>query len=174
MLESFVLEFKRYKSIITKSIEQVSDEGLNRVLVADGNSVAMLIRHISGNLQSRFSDFLTTDGEKPWRNRDREFEERSYSRDEVSEMLDNGWEVLEGTLSELREVDLKKDVSIRGQSLTVHQALARSLAHLAYHVGQIALLARIEKGDAWDYISIPKGQSEKYNLNPDKERGFKS
>jgi uncharacterized damage-inducible protein DinB len=171
MIEPYATEFHRYRRIAEKALEQVSDEALNRVPGPDGNSLAMLVRHLSGNLLSRFTDFLTSDGEKPWRRRDEEFEERAYTRAEVEEMWRRGWEVLDGALDSVSESDLSRKVTIRGQELRVDAALARSLAHLAYHVGQMVLMARREQGSDWIWISIPKGGSEQYNRKPTKERG---
>jgi len=171
MIEDFVTEFARYRSIGEKAIGQVPDEeDLNRVLGEENNSIAIVMRHIGGNLRSRFTDFLTSDGEKPWRNRDTEFENRQFTRDELNAVWRGGWEVLERELSALSDADLDRQVSIRGQSLTVSAALARSVAHIAYHVGQIVLLARILKERDWQWISIPKGKSEEYNKAPDKEK----
>ena len=154
-----------------KALSQVPDEDLNEVLGADNNSVAMIVRHINGNLLSRFTDFLTSDGEKPWRNRDSEFEDATYDRQDVEEMWAEGWGVLESELSKLSNDHLQRHVYIRGQSLTVHEALCRSLAHVSYHVGQIVLLARIFKAGDWQWITIPKGRSQEYNRNPTKEKG---
>jgi len=173
MLEPYATEFRRYRSIAEKALAQVSDEGLNRVPHPDGNSLAMLVHHLSGNLKSRFTDFLTSDGEKPWRDREGEFAERSFDRAEVERMWTDGWAVLEGALAELTEPDRGRTVRIRGNELTVDAALARSLAHVAYHVGQMVLLARVEQGSGWSWISIPKGGSGEYNRNPTKERGLK-
>ena len=171
MLESFISEFRRYRVIAEKTLAQVPDEALNHVPVPDGNSLGMLVRHVSGNLISRFTNFLTEDGEKPWRNREEEFEERTYSRREVEEMWRQAWDLLEQTLQELTSADLNRSVRIRGEELTVHDALTRSVAHLSYHVGQMVLLGRIEQKQAWEWISIPKGESERYNQNPTRERG---
>jgi uncharacterized damage-inducible protein DinB len=170
MLSSISTEFQRYKSIAEKAIHQTSVEELNRIPHPDGNSIGMLVRHISGNLKSRFTDFLTTDGEKSWRQRDQEFEERNYNIDEINALWDEGWNVLEDTLNSLNESDLNRTVTIRQQPLSVEEALARSLAHISYHTGQIVLLARLSKGKDWQWISIPKGNSEKYNQNPTKEK----
>ena len=131
---------------------------------------AMIVRHMSGNLVSRFTDFLISDGEKPWRNRDAEFEERAYARGEVERLWDEGWRALEEQLAALDDSKLADTVAIRGAKLTVHEALSRALAHAAYHVGQIVLLARIGSGGNWDWISIPKGQSGAYNANPTMEK----
>jgi uncharacterized damage-inducible protein DinB len=170
MIKSFVDEYQRYRAIGRKAIDQVSGDGLNEVLSADNNSVAMIVRHISGNFLSRFTDFLTSDGEKAWRDRDSEFENARYTIEEVNQMWEKGWQAVEFALAQLSDDDLQKHVMIRGQSLTVHEALSRSLAHVAYHIGQIVLLARILAGDSWQWISIPKGKSQEYNLNPTKEK----
>ena len=170
MIESFVTEFQRYKAAGLKAIDQVPDESLNRRIDSDGNSIAVLVRHITGNLVSRFTDFLTADGEKPWRNRDSEFDNASCTHQDVHEMWARGFQVLEDQLSRLGDDDLDKYVYIRGQALTVHDALARSTAHLAYHVGQIVLLARAFAEGEWNWITIPKGKSTEYNRNPTKEK----
>ncbi len=170
MLDSFKTEFNRYKTIAEKTLEQVPDEALNAILVPDGNSLAMLVRHLTGNFRSRFTSFLTSDGEKPWRDRDAEFEERAYSREEVDEMWQEGWRAVNEALDGLTDADLERTVRIRGQELTVHDALSRSVSHLAYHVGQMVLIGRSIRQRDWAWISIPKGQSKTYNLNPTKEK----
>jgi len=170
MLQSFRDEFRRYRLIGEKALQQIPDEALNRVLFADGNSAAMIVRHLDGNLTSRFTDFLTSDGEKPWRDRDAEFAFQEYDRDEVERRWESGWRVLEATLAQLGDGDVAREVRIRGQPLTVHEALARSLAHVAYHIGQVVLLARLLAEGEWEWISIPKGQSVAYNAAPSKEK----
>ena len=170
MLKDFADEYHRYRLIGKKALDQTSDAALNHVIGDDNNSIAMIVRHISGNLISRFTDFLTSDGEKPWRDRDTEFESRAYSRQEISEMWDKGWGVLETQLSILSDDDLRETVYIRGQAWTVHGALSRSLAHIGYHVGQIVLLARMLAEGEWNWITVPKGKSKEYNLNPTNER----
>jgi hypothetical protein len=170
LIKDLVNEFARYRIIGEKAIQQVSDESLNSVLGVDNNSIAVIVRHISGNLVSRFTDFLNSDGEKPWRDRDSEFEDKHYDRREVDRMWAEGWGVLDAQLSGLTDEHLQQQVYIRGKAWTIHAALCRSLAHVSYHVGQIVLLARIlNKGD-WQWLSIPKGQSREYNMNPTKER----
>ena len=166
MVADFAAEFRRYRALAEKAMAQVSDDALNHVPGPDANSIAMLVRHVSGNLRSRFTDFLTSDGEKPWRDRDTEFAEQPYSRDEMNAMWAEGWGVLELALTTLSEADAQQTVQIRGESLTVHQALNRALAHVAYHVGQIVLLARVAVGGEWHSLSIPKGQSPQYNRRP--------
>jgi uncharacterized damage-inducible protein DinB len=166
MLKDFIGEYARYRRAGEKAIDQLSDEELNVVLTPDNNSIAIIVRHISGNFISRFTDFLTTDGEKPWRNRDSEFEDARYTRDQIEKMWEDGWQVLESQLSTLTDDHLQQTVTIRGQPWTVHDALCRSLAHLSYHVGQIVVLARMLKGGEWKWITIPKGKSQEYNANP--------
>lgn len=170
MLKDFVNEYSRYREVGAKAFRQVSDDGLNLVLSDDNNSIAVIVRHISGNLISRFTDFLTSDGEKPWRDRDSEFEDKRYDRSAVERMWADGWDLLESELSKLSDADLQKQVLIRGQVWTVHDALCRSLAHVSYHVGQIVLLSRIATRNNWQWISIPKGKSKEYNQDPNKER----
>ena len=170
MISDFVDEYRRYRLLGEKAMAQVSDDALNRRSTDDGNSIAMIARHVGGNLASRFSQFLSEDGEKPWRDRDAEFETREYGRDEVQTWWARGWDVLERELGALGDGDLARTVRIRGQSLTVHAALCRSLSHVAYHVGQIVLLAREARGEAWQSLSIPKGQSAEYNRNPTREK----
>ncbi len=171
MLKSLTTEFERYRQIGDKALAQLSVDDLNRIPSAGGNSIAMIVRHLGGNLLSRFTDFLTTDGEKPWRDRDAEFEERRYEQHEVLDWWNRGWQVLQSELAQLTDADLNRTVTIRGIPLTVGDALARSVAHVAYHVGQIVLLARIDKGEQWQWISIPRGESKSYNANPTKEKG---
>src|SRR5436305_11637832 len=135
MIENFVKEYQSYRRIGEKALAQVSDDALNRVIGTDNNSVAMIVRHISGNLRSRFTDFLASDGEKPWRDRDDEFAERHYMPQEIDQLWRQGWAVVEEALAQLTDADLERQVTIRGQPHTVHAALTRSLAHVAYHVG---------------------------------------
>lgn len=170
MIKDFADEFDRYRAVGQKAIDQVTDEELNRALGDDGNSIAVIMRHIGGNLVSRFTDFLTTDGEKPWRKRDTEFESVAYERVQIQAIWDRGWVTLGQQLAALGDTDLSREVLIRGHALTVHEALSRSLAHIAYHVGQIVLLARIFKGGEWLWISIPRSASEEYNRNPTREK----
>jgi len=170
VLNDFIDEYAKYKIIGDKALKQVPDSVLNQVIATDNNSIAILVRHISGNLISRFTDFLTTDGEKPWRNRDSEFEDADYNRESVQKMWTAGWDLLESELAKLSDEDLSKTVFIRGHAMTVHAALSRSLAHTAHHIGQIVLLARIHSESPWQWISIPKGGSATYNKNPTMEK----
>jgi len=170
LVQSFIDEFQRYRLLGEKAIAQSSDGALNHVPVGDGNSIAMIVRHVSGNLTSRFTDFLTTDGEKPTRDRDSEFTDGFWSRDEITSAWTSGFAIVERELSALEVDDLTRTVTIRNTPLTVHEALARSIAHTAMHTGQIILLAKIEAGDRWNTLSIPRGQSTQYNLHPTLEK----
>ena len=156
LIDDFRTDFARYKQMGEQAMAQMSDDALNVVPPPDGNSVAMIVRHISGNLRSRFTDFLTTDGEKPDRHRDDEFETQRYSRAEVDELWARGWRVVTRALDELDDAALERTVTIREERMTVHRALTRSLAHIAYHVGQMVLLGKTAAGDAWQTLSIPK------------------
>lgn len=170
MLQDFVDEYRRYRGIGERALVQIPDALLNAVSAPDGNSPAMLVRHLSGNLASRFTDFLSTDGEKRWRDRDEEFANRAYSRADMERLWADGWQVLEATLAVLSDGDLARMVRIRGEPWSVHAALARSLAHVAYHVGQLVLLARQSAVAEWEWLSIPKGTSVAYNTAPHLER----
>ena len=166
LIADFRTEYARYRELAEKALAQMPDGELNRVPAPDANSAAMVVRHMSGNLVSRFTNFLSEDGEKPNRDRDAEFDERDYTRAEVSAFWARGFAVLDGALVSLTDADLERIVTIRAQPMTVHAALSRSLAHLAYHVGQIVLLARISAAGPWQSLSIPKGQSAQYSAVP--------
>ncbi|MES2177117.1 MAG: DUF1572 family protein [Gemmatimonadota bacterium] len=166
MIEDFRGEYKRYRIIGEKALAQIPDDELNHVHASGGNSAAMIVFHIGGNFASRFTDFLTTDGEKPWRAREEEFAERICSRADLEERWVSGWSVVEAQLASLGDGDFERSVTIRQQPLTVHAALCRSLAHVAYHVGQIVLIARICADRPWQSMSIPRGASDAYNANP--------
>lgn len=170
ILDSIISEYRRYKALADKALAQVSDADLNRKIGEDDNAISVVMNHISGNLASRFTDFLTTDGEKEWRNRDTEFDEREFSREVVLARWERGWGILFGTLATLDDDDFGKTVHIRKIPLTVHDALHRSLAHIAYHVGQIVLVARVHVGPKWESLSVPRGGSNAYLLNPTREK----
>ena len=159
-------EFLRYKALAEGALGQVSDAELSASGGDAANSLAIICWHVAGNLQSRFTDFLTSDGEKPWRQREEEFAQRLVSREELNTKWNAGWNVLFAALSGLSDDDLTRTVTIRGQPLAVHEALHRSLAHASYHVGQIVYLARAICGDKWKYLSIPPGGSAAYNTDP--------
>ena len=166
ILSSIAAEFRRYKALGDSAIAQLDDRELTIPAPNGGNSIATLVWHIGGNLRSRFTDFLTTDGEKPWRRRDEEFEQRTVTRAELLEKWNGGWNALFGALEGLTDDRVGDVVTIRGQSFEVHDALHRSLGHICYHVGQMVLLAKSIRGESWKCLSIPLGKSEEYNRNP--------
>jgi len=163
IIESIRAEYLRYKALAEAAIEQLSDADLSAEGPNGGNSIAVICWHVSGNLRSRFTDFLITDGEKPWRNREEEFQGRTVTRAELLAKWEQGWDALSGALANLTDDQLQRGVTIRGEGLLVHEALHRSLAHLAYHVGQIVYLAKSLRGKDWTYLSIPPGRSDAYN-----------
>ena len=156
MLKDYAMEFAKYKKLGSRTLAQIPDDTLNMITAADGNSIAMIIRHLHGNLVSRFTDFLTTDGEKDTRDRKTEFATVVYSRSEVENFWGAAWVHLETALSQLSDVDLTKTITIRGEPMTVDAALCRALAHVAYHTGQIVLLGRTAKAGAWESLSNPR------------------
>lgn len=162
IIESFRDEYLRYKALAEAAIAQLDEAELSAGGSSSANSVAMICWHISGNLRSRFTDFLTTDGEKPWRHRDEEFEERAVTRVALLEKWNAGWDVLLHTLDSLSDEQIHAPVVIRRQTLTVHAALSRSVAHLSYHVGQIVYIAKAFRGDSWKCQSIPRGASDTF------------
>ena len=158
MLKEYIAEFAKYKKLGQKTLAQLSDETLNHVPSTEANSMAMIVRHLHGNLRARFTDFLTTDGEKPWRDRATEFAVIPYTRAEVEGYWSAGWAQLEAALAELSEADLLKTVTIKGQPMTADGAVCRALAHVAYHVGQMVLLGRMAQGENWEYLSTARQQ----------------
>lgn len=163
-------EYRRYKALGEGAIEQVTDEQLSQVSSDGGNSIATLVWHISGNPVSRFTDFLQSDGEKPWRDRDAEFLHRIVPRAELRAKWEQGWTVLFRSPADLDDERLYAGAKIRGVPLSVHEALHRSLAHTSYHVGQIVFLGRAFRGGEWRHLSILPGGSAAYNENPVAEK----
>jgi len=163
VLASATAVFRKHKDWADSAIRQVSDANLRRRLDENTNSIAVIMKHIAGNLLSRWTDFLTSDGEKPWRDRDAEFVDDFPDRSAITEYWEQGWNRLFETLDSLTPGDLQQSVTIRGEPHSVALALQRSLAHCAYHVGQILLLARHSVNDDWETITIPPGQSQTYN-----------
>ena len=169
IIGSIHAEYRRYKALAEAALEQVPEPALSQPGPSGGNSLATICWHVSGNLESRFTDFLTSDGEKPWRQREEEFAARHVSRTELMEKWNQGWGALLATLAQLTDADLIKTITIRGVALSVHEALHRSLAHTSYHVGQIVYIAHAIRGGEWRYLSIPPGESDAYNANPTDE-----
>ena len=163
MIDGAIACFRSNKGWADKAIAQLADDKLHVPLDPNTNSIAVIMKHISGNLLSRWTDFLSTDGEKPWRNRDDEFVDSFTTRKELVAYWESGWQRLFDSLSSLAPDDLAKSVTIRGEPHSVPLAIQRSLAHCAYHVGQIMLIARILAGDQWSTITIPRGASANFN-----------
>jgi hypothetical protein len=162
LIGAFREEFKALRSLAERAAAQLDDERLFAQLDADANSVALLMKHVGGNLRSRWTDVLTTNGEKPDRQRDREFErEPSDTRAVIEGRWSSGWAALMDALDALRPDDLSREVVIGTRSFPLARALARSLAHTAGHVHQIVLLARHWQGPAWQTLSVPRGQSDR-------------
>lgn len=163
MLPSFIRIFKIYKSLAERAVQQIDEDGLHWKPEPESNSIAVIMQHLSGNMRSRWTDFLTTDGEKEWRNRDSEFEEASASAAEVREKWEIGWNCLFRALEALTDEDLGKIVSIRKEPHSVLEAIHRQIAHYAYHVGQIVYLAKAIQSNKWQTLSIAKGKSQEFN-----------
>jgi len=161
-IDSVSAEYRRYKKLGEGALAQATDAELSHCPGPEDNSLAMIVWHIAGNLKSRFTDFETADGEKPWRNRDEEFEPRTVSRAEVMAKWDDGWQVVFAVLDRLTDDTLHKVVTIRQQPLTIHQALHRSMAHTSYHVGQMVYIAKALRGSGWRTLSIPRGASQEF------------
>ncbi len=162
-VEELEREFRSYRRTAERAMEQVADAAFFRVLDAESNSLAVLVQHMAGNLRSRFTGFLTSDGEKPDRHRDQEFEMApGMSRADLMGRWAAGWQVLSEATAPLSDADLDRTVLIRGEPHTAHRALLRSLAHMALHTGQIIQLAKHWAGPAWKTLSIPRGQSEAF------------
>ena len=162
IIESFRGEFLRYRALAEAAIAQLDDADLSIVDSSGSNSIVVICWHIAGNLRSRFTDFLTADGEKPWRHRDEEFKERQVTKEALFQKWNAGWDVLVTTLDALTDEQVHATVTIRGQSMTVHEALSRSLAHLSYHVGQIVYIAKAMRGENFTSLSIPRGASDTF------------
>jgi hypothetical protein len=163
LLDGAISSFRANKGWADKAIAQLPDDKLRIALDPNTNSIAVIMKHVAGNLLSRWTDFLTTDGEKPGRNRDGEFVDTFASRAELLAYWESGWQTLFETLAALTVDDLAHNVTIRGEVLSVPLAMQRSLAHCGYHVGQIILIARILAGDQWTTITIPRGGSTGFN-----------
>jgi uncharacterized damage-inducible protein DinB len=170
LIASIKAEYRRYKGLGEDAIAQLTDDDLARAYTNGSNSIAVIVWHISGNLRSRFTDFRTTDGEKSWRNRDEEFENRIVTRAELLEKWNAGWDTLFAALDALSDADLDQQVTIRQQPLAIGDALHRSLAHTSYHVGQIVYIAKWICGPEWSSLTIPKGGSAAYNQHPTRDR----
>ncbi|CAL1519592.1 DUF1572 family protein [Chitinophaga sp. MM2321] len=162
-LNSIQQRFRTYLQLGTKTIERLDAAQLHWQPEGQPNSIALIIKHLHGNMLSRWTDFLTTDGEKPNRHRDQEFEEDDATKETLLQQWQEGWDCLLNTISNLRDADLEKTVYIRSEPHTVIDAINRQLAHVPYHVGQIVYIGKMILKENWESLSIPKGQSEVYN-----------
>src|SRR5579872_280517 len=161
-LEDSLAVFRQYKKLAERAIEQVNDQDLTAQIDDENNSIATIVKHMAGNMRSRFRDFLTSDGEKPDRNRDSEFVDPPAAREALIKLWEEGWSYVFGALEPLSEADLARTVTIRGEAHSVMQAINRQLAHYAMHCGQIVLLAKHFEHENWKPLTIPRGMSQQY------------
>jgi hypothetical protein len=162
-LEDSLEVFRYYKKLAERAMDQTPDQHLFTALDGEGNSIAIIVKHMAGNMRSRWTDFLTSDGEKPNRNRDSEFEDPAQTREELLADWQNGWDCVFGALEPLTDEDLDRTVTIRDEAHSVMQAINRQLAHYPHHIGQIVLLAKHFAGDTWQSLSVPRGKSAEFN-----------
>lgn len=155
--------FQLYKRLADRAMEQAPDAALFATLDAESNSIAIIVKHLSGNFRSRWTDFLTSDGEKPDRNRDSEFETPPATRAELLALWESAWKILFASLATVKDSDLTSAITIRGEAHSVLQAINRSVTHTAYHVGQIVYLAKHFAGNKWTALTIPRGKSGRFN-----------
>lgn len=160
MLQSYIdslkKEFNDYKALGEKTFDQLNDEQLNFAFNSESNSIATIVKHLHGNMLSRWTDFLTTDGEKEWRERDAEFEATILSRNQIITLWNEGWAIVFEALNKINEVNISATITIRNQPLTIPGAFNRQLGHYAAHLGQILYIGKMQKGEDWKSLSIPK------------------
>jgi len=162
-LSSIIKQFEYYKSLGDKTLEQLTFEEIQWQSNKDSNSIAIIAKHIAGNMLSRWTAFLTEDGEKQWRQRDNEFIDSFNSYEDLIAAWESGWFCFFNAIKPLKDKDLERIIYIRNQGHTVTEAINRQLAHYSYHIGQMVFLAKLLKGEEWESLSIPKGNSNKYN-----------
>ncbi len=162
-IEDALAVLEQYKSLAERAMAQVSDEQLFAVLDDEANSIAVIVKHVTGNMRSRWTDFLTSDGEKPDRNRDAEFVRPPDTREALLELWADGWQRVFDAIRPLTEADMTRTVTIRGEPHSVMQAINRQVAHYASHTGQIILLAKHFAGAEWESLSIPRNRSAEFN-----------
>ncbi|MCB0462936.1 MAG: DUF1572 family protein [Flavobacteriaceae bacterium] len=162
-LTSIIKQFEYYKNLGEKTFSQITDSDLHWQYNSESNSIAIITKHLVGNMLSRWTNFLTEDGEKTWRERDQEFEDTYSNKEEMLKAWQKGWKCLFEAIIPLKEKQLEQIVYIRNQGHTVTEAINRQLAHYAYHVGQLVFLGKMIKGDNWKSLSIPKGKSTAFN-----------
>lgn len=168
-LSSSIKRLKYYKSLADRTFEQLAGAEFHFQPGTESNSIAIMIQHVAGNMLSRWTDFLTSDGEKEWRDRDGEFENKELTKEKLLLFWEKGWACLFETLESLTEEDLLKTVTIRNEPLIVIDAINRQLAHYPYHVGQIVYVGRMIRGGDWKNLSIPKGGSSEFNRSAAKK-----
>lgn len=162
-LATVIKRLKYYKELGEKTFEQLEGKEFHYLPTSESNSIAIIVQHLAGNMLSRFTNFLTEDGEKEWRQRDDEFEVHNYTKQQVIDLWNKGWQCCLDALDAITENDLLTIIYIRKEPFTVIDAINRQLAHYAYHVGQIVYIGRMIKNEEWKSLSIPKGQSQQYN-----------
>jgi hypothetical protein len=163
LIEDILKRLLYYKSLGDKTFDQLEENDFFYRASPESNSIAIIIQHMYGNMMSRFSNFLTEDGEKAWRNRDAEFEANEFTRQDLIDCWQTGWSLVQSVIINLSHEDLEKEITIRGEKLFVYDALLRQLAHYPYHVGQIVLIGKMIKDTAWKNLSVPKGGSNDFN-----------
>jgi hypothetical protein len=164
-LKDSIEVLRYYKRLAERAIAQAPDEALLAAPEAESNSIAIIVKHLAGNMRSRFTDFLTSDGEKPDRKRDTEFEAPPKTRTELMAMWEAGWQQVFNALAPLTDADLSRKIYIRSEAHSITQAINRQMAHYAYHVGQIVYLAKFFAGAKWTALTIPRGKSEEFLAN---------
>lgn len=164
-LSNSISTFKQYQIIGEKALTQIEDVSFFSKHNETSNSVSNIIMHLHGNMLSRWTDFLSSDGEKEWRNRDQEFEDQNLDKNQVMQKWLEGWECLYSAMAPLTEDDLQKTIFIRHQPQTVLEAIQRQIAHYAYHIGQLVYISKMYSKNDWNSMSIPKGKSNEYNQN---------
>jgi hypothetical protein len=155
-IKSALRQLRLYRSLGEKSIGRLDTAQLNTIPQGESNSIAVIVRHMAGNMKSRWTDFLTSDGEKTWRNRDSEFEEPNESKESILHRWNEGWELTLSVIGALRGEDIDREVRIRNESMSAAEAIHRQIAHYAYHVGQIVYVAKMQLGANWESLSIPR------------------
>lgn len=162
-LSDAIQSFRNYKKLAERAMEQISDEEFFKQIDEESNSIAIIVKHIAGNLKSRWTDFLTSDGEKDFRNRDSEFIAEGDTRESLTAFWEEGWQILFNELGALKADDFSKTITIRQQPHTICEAFNRQLMHYAYHIGQITFLAKHFRSSDWKTLSVPKNKSAQFN-----------
>lgn len=158
-----IRRLKYYKGLAEEAFSQLEEKDFHFLPSSESNSIAIIVQHMAGNMLSRFTNFLTEDGEKEWRQRDDEFEIHNYSKEHILDIWENGWTCVFKAIDSLKADDLLKTITIRKEPLTVIDAINRQLAHYPYHVGQIISIAKMIRDKSWKNLSVPKGQSKQFN-----------